>query len=190
MQIEASQDPKNIIELAKAGDKMAFEKLYKLYFTPVYRYIHLRVKDKSEVELLAQDVFIKVYKSLATFENKTETPLPFFFTIARNTIIDYWRKNRHQVAFGKEDILLQIPDKADNPEESFEKKELKETLYKAVNKLAQGSREAISLKYWSGLSNKEIAVVMEKTEDSVRQLQSRGAKSLRDILVDLNNNEN
>ncbi len=186
MQIEAPQDPHELIILAKKGDRVAFEKIYKLYFTPVYRYIFLRVKDKSEVELLVQDVFIKFYQSLESYTQQGATPLPFFFTIARNTIIDYWRKNRHQVTFGKEDIFVQIPDKEDNPQESSEKIELTAILYKGVNTLSQEQREAITLKYWSFISNKEIAKIMGKTEEAVRQLQSRGIKSLRQILIDLN----
>ncbi len=125
-QIEGEQNPKSLIESAKKGDRRAFDKLYELYFTPVYRYVYLRVKDKSEVELIAQDVFIKVYKSLSTYEVKTASPLSYFFTVARNTIIDYWRKNRHQVSYGKEDVLIQIPDKEDLPDKSFEKKEILE----------------------------------------------------------------
>ena len=186
MVLEAPQDPHTLIGLAKKGDKAAFEKLYSLYFTPVYRYIFLRVKDKSEVEILVQDVFIKFYQSLESYQVQNATPLPFFFTIARNTIIDHWRKNRHQVAFGKEDILAQIPDKEDTPLESSEKIELTATLYKAVNKLSQEQREAITFKYWSFISNKEIAKIMGKTEEAVRQLQSRGIKQLRQILIDLN----
>jgi RNA polymerase sigma-70 factor, ECF subfamily len=189
MFIEGDQNPYTLIDLAKNGDKQAFEKLYRIYFTPVFRYIYLRVKDKSEVELLTQDVFIKIYKAIGTFEVKTTSPLSYFFTVARNTIIDYWRKNRHQVSFGKEDLLLQIPDKEDSQDISFEKKELTGTLYKALNKLTTEQREAITMKYWSNVPNKEIAKYMGKTEEAVRQLQSRGIKNLREILIDLNSNE-
>ena len=182
-QTEPTQDPKILIESAKRGDKGAFEQMYRLYFTPVYRYIFLRVKDKSEVELLAQDVFIKVYKSLSTYEVKTASPLSYFFTIARNTIIDYWRKNRHQVSFGKEDILLQIPDKEAQPHEASEKRVMAEHLYRAINKLSHEQREAIIEKYFNSVPNSEIAKVMGKSEEAVRQLQSRGLKSLRELLV-------
>ena len=187
-QVEPNQDPKLLIEAAKHGDKRAFERIYELYFTPVYRYIFLRVKDKTEVELLAQDVFIKVYKSLPTFEQKTASPLSFFFTIARNTIIDYWRKNRHQVSFGKEDIMLQIPDKEASPSENSEKRVMSEHLLVAINKLSHEQREAIVEKYFNNMPNKDIARVMGKSEEAVRQLQSRGLKALREHLMHLISN--
>lgn len=180
------QNSKELIVSAKRGEKNAFGKLYNLYFTPVYRYVYIRVKDKSEVEALTQDIFIKVYESLESFEVRNVSPLAFFFTVARNTIIDYWRKNRHQVSFGKEDILMQIPDIRENPEESFSKKEKVAFLYKALNKLTHEQREALLLKYFNYSPNKDIARFMGKSEEAVRQLQSRGVKSLRQILIDLN----
>lgn len=187
-QAESNQDPKMLIEAAKRGDRRAFDRIYELYFTPVYRYIFLRVKDKSEVELLAQDVFIKVYKSLGTYELKTSSPLSYFFTIARNTIIDYWRKNRHQVSFGKEDIMLQLPDKEPSPSENSEKRLMSEHLLRAINKLSHEQREAIVLKYFNSVPNKDIAQAMGKSEEAVRQLQSRGLRALREHLVHLTSN--
>lgn len=187
-QAEQNQDPKILIEAAKRGDKAAFDRIYEMYFTPVYRYIFLRVKDKTEVELLAQDVFIKVYKSLSTYEVKTASPLSYFFTIARNTIIDYWRKNRHQVSFGKEDILLQLPDKESLPDAVAEQRVMSEHLYKALNKLSHEQREALVEKYFNNVPNKEIAKVMGKSEEAVRQLQSRALKALREHLVHIASN--
>lgn len=180
-----NNDPKSLIDAAKNGDKHAFSQIYKQYLTPVYRYIYLRVKDKTEVELLAQDVFIKAYRSLASYEQRSATPLPFFFTIARNTIIDYWRKNRHQVSFGKEDVLLQLPDKEATPAENSEKRIMSELLYKALNLLSSEQREALVEKYFNDVPNKEIARAMGKSEEAVRQLQSRGLKALREHLADL-----
>lgn len=179
------ENTRALLEEAKKGDKRAFEEVYRLFFTPVYRYVYLRVKDKKLVEMLTQDIFIKVYGSLGTFESKGASPLSFFFTVARNTIIDHWRKDRNQVSFGKEDLMILVPDTADNPEESFEKQETKALLYKAVNMLKHDEREAISMRFFNEIPNKEIAKHMERTEESVRQLQSRGLKSLRTILISL-----
>ncbi len=182
-------DPSELIKKAQGGDKAAFEKLYSMYYTPVYRYIYLRVKEKNEVSSIAQDVFIKVYQSLDSYKTEKASPLPYFFTIARNTIIDYWRKNRHLVSFGKEDMMLQVPDKADGPEELAKKKEISALLYFGMNKLNHNEREAITMRYFNDVPNKEIAKYMGKSEEAVRQLQSRGIKALRKILTDLHINE-
>ncbi|MDD5068687.1 MAG: sigma-70 family RNA polymerase sigma factor [Candidatus Pacebacteria bacterium] len=179
------ENTRTLLEEAKKGDKHAFEEVYRLFFTPVYRYVYLRVKDKKLVEMLTQDVFIKVYSSLGQFQSKGASPLSYFFTVARNTIIDHWRKDRNKISFGKEDLMLVVPDTADNPEQSYEKQETKALLYKAVNMLKQDEREAISMRFLNEIPNKEIAKHMERTEESVRQLQSRGLKSLRVILLEL-----
>ena len=60
IQRESENNQKALFDEAKKGNKEAFEKLYNFYYVPVYRYIWIRVKDKVEVEHLAQDVFIKV----------------------------------------------------------------------------------------------------------------------------------
>ncbi len=190
MKRNEDENTRTLLEEAKKGDKYAFEEVYRLLFTPVYRYVHLRVKDKKLVEMLTQDVFIKVYGSLGTFESKGASPLSFFFTVARNTIIDYWRKDKNQISFGKEDLMFLVPDTADNPEQSFGKQETKALLYKAINLLKQDEKEAISMRYLNEVSNKEIAKHMERTEESVRQLQSRGMKSLREILLTLSGEKN
>ena len=184
-QAEPNQEIKMLIEAAKRGDRGAFDKMYREFFTPVYRYIFLRVKDKTEVELLTQDVFIKVYKSLSAFELRETSPLPYFFTVARNTIIDYWRKNRREVRFGKEDIMLQIPDKEASPSENSEKCLMAGHLYEALNKLSHEQREALVERYFNNVPNRDIASAMGKSEEAVRQLQSRGLKALRGHLEHL-----
>ncbi|KKU85720.1 MAG: hypothetical protein UY14_C0015G0015 [Parcubacteria group bacterium GW2011_GWA1_47_9] len=60
-------DLKQLMQLAKNGDTEAFGRLYELYFTPVYRYIYLRTKNKEEAEDLSQAVFVKVFKSIGAF---------------------------------------------------------------------------------------------------------------------------
>ena len=92
------KDPKQLMQLAKNGDTEAFGQLYELYFKPVYRYIYLRTKSKEEAEDLSQVVFIKIFKSIGGFQEQNKQPLAYFFTIARNTVIDHWRK--------KKDILI------------------------------------------------------------------------------------
>ena len=180
---------KKIIDDARSGEKESFNRVFKLFFAPVYRYIYLRVKDKKEVDILTQEVFSKAYNSLENIERKNLSPLSFLFTVAKNIIIDFWRKNRKQVIFGKEDLMLYVPDQSLNPEESFEMEETRALLYKAINMLKYTEREAVNMKYLNGISNKEISKLLGKNEESVRQLQAKGIKSLRSILRDLSENK-
>ena len=65
----AESDARVLMELAKKGDTGAFGRLYELYFTPVYRYIYFRVRDRREAEDLIQIVFLKAYKSVSSFRD-------------------------------------------------------------------------------------------------------------------------
>jgi len=173
--VNKQNDPIFLMRLAKNGDQSAFGQIYELYFTPVFRYIFLRVRNKSDAENLTQDVFLKTYKFIGNFQEKNKTPLSLFFTIARNTVIDFWKK--------KKEILIEEIEEAEVLENSLEILEKTDDWKRITNileKLTEDQREAISLKFISGLSNKEISQLLEKSEESIRQLQSRGLRVMRE----------
>ena len=178
----AQNDPKILMQSAKSGDTEAFSQLYELYFTPVFRYIYFRVKNKEEANDLSQTVFFKVFRSLPNFQEKNKSPLAYFFTVARNTVIDYWRAKK-EISFNDlENVFGQMPDKTDNPLELIKKKEIGWTIRRAVKQLTDDQQEVITLKFINEMPNKEIAALLEKTEEAVRQLQCRALKALREIL--------
>jgi len=174
-----NQNLSNIIDQAKHGDQEAFSYLYTNYFTPVYRYLYLRTGSKADSEDMVQDVFIKAYVSFERYSYQGTSPLAYFYTIARNTLIDHRRKKKAPVL--DEDQLMEIADPANNPEENLLKEHAAEDLHKKLNLLPEDQQEVIILKFINELSTKEIADALEKSEESVRQLQSRGLKALRNI---------
>jgi RNA polymerase sigma-70 factor (ECF subfamily) len=89
-----SQELEIIVQKAKNGDKEAFASLYTQYFTPLYKYIYFRVPSKATAEDLTQDVFVKAYMALERYSYSGTSPLAYFYTIARNGIIDYRRKKK------------------------------------------------------------------------------------------------
>ena len=169
---------KQLIDLAKAGDKEAFGRLYTIYYTPVYRYAYLRLRNKEIAEDIAQTVFLKMYEKVSEFEEQKESPLPFLFTIARNTIIDWFRKESHSTAEDDETLSKKIDDRATH--NFTEEKENKNLAELAMNILEGEQKEAVMLKFLSGMPNDEIAKVLGKKEEAIRQLQSRGIKKIRE----------
>ena len=170
------EDPRELMLRAKDGDGVAFGKLYELYFTPVYRYIYYRVQSKEEAEDLVQVVFVKVYRSISSFSDQGKSPLAYFFTIARNTIYDYWRK-QNRVSL-QEDI--DIPDMRQDPVRQVEQQEASDLVRQGIQHLTDDQSEVITLKFINELSNQEIAELLSKSEESIRQLQSRGLQKLRE----------
>ncbi len=174
---ENPEDLKNLVEKAKDGDKEAFSSLYRLFFTPIYRYIYFRTGSKAEAEDLTQDVFLKAYASLRRYSYSGTSPLAYFYTIARNSVIDYRRKKKMVVADDEE--LSSIADDRDNPQEQAIKSEDAEIVKKKIVLLPEEQQDVIVLRFIDGLSTKEIATMLAKSEEAVRQLQSRGLKFLR-----------
>lgn len=172
-------NPKELIRLAKNGDKNAFGLLYKSYYVPIFRYIYARIKNKEDTEDLVQTVFMKAYRSIQTFKEKNQEPLAYFFTVARNTVIDYFRKSKYTSVKDVE-FFENIADHKGSPEELFEQNENSKFLYKSIQELSENQREIIILKFINELSNKEIANLLGKKEDAIRQMQSRALKVLRE----------
>ncbi len=169
------------MEKAKSGDKEAYGALYSQFYVPVFRYIYLRIRSKEEAEDLAQTVFIKVYQSLDRYQDRGSEPLAYFFTVARNTVIDFYRKKKESSLEANQQFL-EIADLRQNPEEDFAKKESYEMITQAIHYLPEEQREVIILKFINDLTNSEIATVLNKNEPAIRQIQHRALKTLRERL--------
>ncbi len=173
-------DIQKIVQKAKEGDSEAFALLYSEYYVPVYRYIFIRVKKKELAEDLTQDVFLKIYRSIETLSPQAASPLGYFYTIARNTLIDHWRKKTVVTESGDE-YMDTVPDPSPNALEMAKLKEESSILHECLQKLTDEQREVVTLRYINDLSNREIAEIVGKNEAAVRQLQVRGLRSLSKV---------
>lgn len=176
-------NPKVLMLRAKNGDKDAFGLIYKLYLTPVFRYIHLRIGNKRESEDLAQIVFSKVFRSLAGFEKRENSPLAYFFTVARNTVIDYYKKKKDIVFSDIETIENRPASRNTDPARVADENEKNRLISQSMNALTDEQKEVIALKFTNELSNKEISAIMGKNESAIRQIQCRALKKLREHIT-------
>lgn len=155
-----------------------FEELYERFFTPVFRYVLLRVKNRAEAEDLAQTVFMKAYQANPPGKGGQELSLNYFFTVARNTVIDHWRKKKDVVVDDPDEAFENIPD-TETPEGDAMRGEANMAVRQALQLVSPSEQEVLILKFMNELSTKEIAKLLGKSEVAVRQLQSRGLKALR-----------
>lgn len=174
-------DIQDILTRAKQGDSEAFALLYKEYYVPLYRYIHLRTKNKEQAEDLTQDVFLKIYRTLGSIDPEATSPTGYFYTIARNTLIDFWRKKSTGASVSDDDLLLQVADESPGAMATSSLKEQSSLLYECLDELTDEQREVISLRFIQELSTAEIAAQLGKKETAVRQLQVRGLRTLGKI---------
>lgn len=181
---DPAPDPQLLLERAQQGDSAAFGILYEQYYTPVFRYVFFRVKDKDEAEDLAQTVFLKVFRSVHRYQNVGKNPLAYFYTVARNTLIDYWRKERPVVLDDPDDLIVKMDARAaEHPVRQFADTGDLRAIREALHRLTQDQQDVITLRFLDDLSTKEIAELLGKTEEAVRQLQSRALRSLRRFLT-------
>jgi RNA polymerase sigma-70 factor (ECF subfamily) len=163
---------------AKQGNSQAFSKIYDVYFTPIYRYLYFQTKTREDGEDLTQKVFLKAFGNLKNNNSKIEKPNCYFFKIARNILIDYWRK-RKEIFLANEDQFQKIPDQEENIMAKISKEEDIKRMKKNIKKLSPKKRQVMVLKYLCDLKNKEIAEILKIKEDAVRQNQSKAIKFLR-----------
>ncbi len=167
-----------LIKRVKRGDREAFGKLYLKYLDNIYRYIYFRVnQDQPIAEDLAETVFFKAWENIKNFKEDGGTFKAWLYMIAKNTVIDYFRKPQKTV---------QLDENLVHQTDSLEEKLLKEheikDLNHALSYLTDEQKEVITLKYIEEASNEEIGKILNKNEDAVRALQHRALEKLRKLL--------
>jgi len=181
-------------------DKEAFIDFYKQYIDQIYRYIYFKVGTKEEAEDLTSSFFIKVWNSIQE-GNIVEfaTLKAYFYTIARNLVIDHYRKNANaaiplpeETDYGSQDgfsdnlkIRKSDPAYIDDRQDIEHKIDMDqdiEMIKQKIFKLKDEYREVIILKYLEGLSTKEIAVIIDKTLPNTRVLSHRALKALKELI--------
>jgi len=167
---------KKLIDSAKMGDRDAFSELYKLFYTPLYRYTLSRCQDRELAEDICQQVFLKFYESLDSYTLE-KSPLAYLFTIAKHLLINHKEKK----TFSPFDKILEdtLPDDSSTIIDEAHVKLLAESINGYLPHLTEEEQELIRLYFYAELSYKEIAPIMDKQEDHLRKIKERALKKLR-----------
>ena len=171
-----------LVSKAKEGDESAFEELYQHYIVPIFRYIFFKSQSQEDAEDLTQIVFLKAWQALPDFQKRANPFSSWLYKIAKNTVIDYYKKKKEITLDKPIEDLKQIKDEKNDPVKITEQKEKVKILGQLIKQLNEDQQEVIILKFIQELSNKEIAQLMQKSEEAIRALQYRGLKALREKL--------
>lgn len=157
-----------------------FEDFYKNFYTPIWKYVFLRVGRREEADDLTQTIFIKTYELVLKEKNGKQISPAYLYSAARNAIIDTYKKNKEiSVNFLEiewESVFSYVE------EGSFDKEQQLKAIKLALKNLSEKEKQVIELKYIEDFSNEEIAKILNEKESNIRQLQSRGIKKLKECL--------
>jgi RNA polymerase sigma-70 factor (ECF subfamily) len=176
---EAESDSSDaaIAEAAK-GDLRAFGELYERYHSRIYRYVYHRVGSTTDAEDVTALVFMKALEALPSYKSRHNGFAPWIFRIARNAVVDHYRRRRHHSPL--EDIEHEAPH--GDPMASVLGGEQREELRSLVCLLSADQRDVILMRYAADLSFGEIAATLQKNEPAIRMLLHRGLRKLKAVL--------
>jgi RNA polymerase sigma-70 factor (ECF subfamily) len=176
------QDEQGLIGRAQQRDQVALTQLYEENFDKIYRYLVLKIGDRTEAEDMTQQVFLNALQSISSYRQKGLPFSSWLYRIAHNQAVDYMRKKskRYTVPL---DESLPIPSTDGDPADLAERKIEINELIKAAKKLTPAQQEVISLRFASEFSITEVAGAMGRSEGAVKALQHSAIVALRKVLA-------
>jgi RNA polymerase sigma-70 factor (ECF subfamily) len=182
-----------LVRQCMAGEQQAWHQLVSSQHRRIYAICYRFTNSASDAEDLTQDVFIKVYKNLSTFDLQKGSFQTWMTTLARNLLVDHFRRTRLDRASDSLDASMNsdedgptIGDRLMDPGISQEKHvaglELKATIQEALKQLSPELREAVILRDLEDMDYKEIAQILRIPEGTVKSRISRGRGELARLL--------
>lgn len=132
---------------------MSPDEIYTEYRDKVFSYTRSKIQNYQDAEDLCEDVFVKVFQKLDKYDESKSAISTWIYNITKNTVIDYYRSHKYNLE------LLDNYDYVDEPEEEISEESL-EFLAKALNELSTDLKDIIVLRYYEGLTLKEVSEKM------------------------------
>lgn len=163
-----------------------FAALYKEHLPKIFKYVIYKVSDTQTAEDLTSQVFEKALHKFKSHDAEKSAFSTWLFSIARNTVIDYYRTTSRQKRIRQENDSLLIQNDP-SPEDEAIKAEQFRTLRVFISKLPQHEQEIISLKFGGRMNNRQIAKTTGLSESNVGTIIWRTVHKLREDFRELEN---
>tara|TARA_Y100000310_G_scaffold74677_1_gene70904 strand:+ start:948 stop:1445 length:498 start_codon:yes stop_codon:yes gene_type:complete len=160
--------------------KKKFIKLYDKYANDIFRFIYFKISSREKAQDLASEVFLRFWRliKIKNQELRIKNKRAFLYKIARNLVIDYYRKKSSKEVPLKDEIAEILPGKSDLQKSAEISSDIEQML-KALKSIKHEYQEAVVLYYIDDMKIKEISRILDKTENNVRVLVHRGLEALR-----------
>ena len=177
-----------------AGDAVAWEDIVRRYQRRIYNICYRFAGSAEDADDLTQEVFIKMYRTLDSYDVERGAFTTWVTTITRNLLVDHFRKGKHDRLTDSLDatpshdeegrtLREQIEDRSQiSPDEQVRSREAGEAVHEALQKLSPELREAVILRDLQDMDYKEIAGVLKVPEGTVKSRINRGRVELARLL--------
>ena len=182
--------PEELLQLIAQKDQEAFRKFFELYKSRVYNTCLSYLQNPEDAEEISQDVFVEIYDSATSFHGRSSVNT-WVYRIAINKSLDKIRFNQRKKRFALISSLFHqdtgalkhdAPDFV-HPGVSLENKENSAIIFHAIRQLPEHQQTVFILRQIEGLTQKEIASIMNLSEKAIESLQQRAKAKLRELLA-------
>ncbi len=192
-QVAEQEATLKLVRQCMAGEPQAWQQLVAGQHRRIYAICYRFTNSASDAEDLTQEVFIKVYRNLSSFDTQKGSFQTWMTTLARNLLVDHFRRTRLDRASDSLDASLsgeedgptmgdRLTDQSPSQEQRFAGLELKASIQHALKQLSPELREAVILRDLEDMDYKEIAQVLRIPEGTVKSRISRGRGELAKLL--------
>ncbi|MDT8070467.1 MAG: sigma-70 family RNA polymerase sigma factor [Terriglobia bacterium] len=182
-----------LVRRCVAGDAAAWEEIVHRFNRRIYNICYRFAGGADDAEDLTQEVFIKIYRTMASFDPERASFNTWVTTVTRNLLVDHFRKTKNEritdsmdAPIGEEDegrsISEQIEDKGVSPDQQVERLQTKQMVHEALQKLSPELREAVILRDLQDMDYREIAAALKVPEGTVKSRINRGRTELARLL--------
>ena len=189
-------DPQLTAALVKrciAGDSYAWEEIVRANNRRVYNICYRFTNSTDDAEDLTQEVFIKVYRTLASYDLEKGAFTTWLTTVTRNLLVDHFRRSKQDRMTDSIDTNPQndedsptlgdtIQDRSATPDETYAAKQKQKLVQEALQKLSPDLREAVILRDLQDMDYKEISAALKVPEGTVKSRINRGRTELARVL--------
>ena len=181
-------DDSDLLILLKSGDSNAFAELVSTYQKIVLNICYRFLLSKEDAEDITQEVFIEVFHSIRSFRADSKLSTWIYRIAVSKSLDEIKRRSRKKriSSIGKTlgiDSIAHLLTGSERPDQRLEENEGLELLLKALNRLHESQRIALTLSKMEGYSNSEIAEILQTSVIAVESLVYRAKQNLKSILT-------
>jgi RNA polymerase sigma-70 factor (ECF subfamily) len=182
-----------LVRRCLAGDAAAWEEIVQVNSRRIYNICYRFTGSASDADDLTQEVFIKIYRTLSSYDVNRGAFMTWVTTVTRNLLVDHFRKARQDrmtdsldaTSSDHEDAMPladHIADDGPAPDSKVKSRETREAVHAALQKLSPELREAVILRDLQDMDYREIAVTLKVPEGTVKSRINRGRGELARLL--------